>query len=212
MKNTILSALIATLILASACGKSPSADGSSSAPAAEKSALKQAAESIGNETSKAADTVVKEAGKISEVVKNEAQKVIDDATKLFSNAKLADASSLLEKLGTMKLSPDQEGLVQRLKEQIKAAMASAGQAAGQVGEQAKAEAQKLIDQAKKYISESKFADANKILEKLGSFQLSPEHKQIVDQLKQQVDKALAGASKLTGDGAKALGGLLDSKK
>ena len=212
MKTFLVPVLTSIVILASACGKSPSADGGSAAPSAEKSGLQQAAEKVGSETAKAADTVVKETAKVADAVKNEAQKVIDDATKLISTAKFTDASTLLDKLTSMKLSSDQEGMVQRLKDQIKTALASAGQAVGQVSEQAKAEAQKLIDQAKKYISESKFADANKILEKLGSYQLSPEHKQIVDQLKQQVDKALAGVNKITGEGIKSLGGLLDSKK
>ncbi len=150
MKLSLIPFLSLVLVLASACGKSPTATDNGNAPVvdgsapAAKSELKQAAETVKTEASKVADTVVKESTKAVEAVKNEGQK--------------------------------------------------------------------LIDQAKSYVAESKFTDANGVLEKLRNLQLTPEQKQMVDQLKVQVDKAMESVKKLTGEGTKALGGLLDSKK
>ena len=64
----------------------------------------------------------------------------------------------------------------------------------------------VIEKAKTLISETKYEDASKLLQQLAAQTLTPEQQKLVDDLKAQIQKALA--SKATGDASGAVGNLL----
>jgi hypothetical protein len=57
-------------------------------------------------------------------VRSQAQNVIDQASKLVANTKYADAADKLKELGSFKLTPDQQKVVDNLGEQIKKGLAT----------------------------------------------------------------------------------------
>jgi outer membrane PBP1 activator LpoA protein len=67
-------------------------------------------------------------------------------------------------------------------------------------------AQSMIDKAKALIADNKYSEAMDLLKKLSSMQLTPEQKQLVNDLMAQVQKAMAGAA--ASDATKSVGGLL----
>lgn len=72
-----------------------------------------------------------------------------------------------------------------------------------------AKAQELIDSAKSLIGQGKFQDALTKLKEIGGEKLSLNQQTIVDGLKAQIEKALAGTSKTASDAAGAVGNLLN---
>ena len=83
------------------------------------------------------------------------------------------------------------------------------QAAAQV-KAAQQQAQGLIDQSKTYVSEKKYQEALGSLSQLTNLKLTPEQQKLVDDLKAQIQSALAKATAT--DPAAALGGALGGKK
>jgi hypothetical protein len=97
-------------------------------------------------------------------------------------------------------------------QQAATASEAAKKAAAQVSEQvsaATAQAQSLIDQLKKLISENKLTEAGDLLNKLTQIKLTPEQQAIVDNLKQQIQKMAKSA---TEQGSKALDSLVKPQK
>jgi hypothetical protein len=93
---------------------------------------------------------------------------------------------------------------------VDAAKAAAKQVTDQAAAQVKAaeqQAQGLIDRAKAYVSEQKYQEALTSLNQLTSANLTAEQQKLVDDLKAQIQSALA---KATGsNAASALGGALE---
>ena len=96
---------------------------------------------------------------------------------------------------------------------VDAAKSTATEATDQAAAQVKAaeqQAQGLIDRAKALVSEQKYKDALSSLSQLTNIKLTAEQQKSVDDLKAQIQSALAKATAT--DPAAALGGALGGKK
>ena len=106
---------------------------------------KKAGDSVADAVGKTAEAVKTEAGKVVESVKKsaeaapsasvtaQAQELIDKAKTLVSDKKFQEASAALQQLGSLALTPEQQKLVDDLKEQIKKGLAAATDGASAVG-------------------------------------------------------------------------------
>jgi hypothetical protein len=88
--------------------------------------------------------------------------------------------------------------------------ADATQAAKDTAAAATSQAQGLIDKAKAYIADKKYEDALALVKQLGSLKLTPDQQKLVDDLKAEVQKAMAGQA--AKDAGAAVGDVLGGKK
>jgi len=106
-------------------------------------------------------------------------------------------------------APAPETVKQAVESAKPAAETAAAEAAQQVQVQtttSTSQAQEWIDKAKSLIADNKLQEASSILQQLAALKLTPEQQKLVDDLKGQLQKALAG--KATTEGASAVGNLL----
>jgi hypothetical protein len=87
--------------------------------------------------------------------------------------------------------------------------AATNQAAATVAE-SMSQVQTLIDKAKGLVTDQKYKDALTVVQQLSSMKLTPEQRVLVDNLKAQIQTALATASGT--NAASALGNILGGKK
>lgn len=72
---------------------------------------------------------------------------------------------------------------------------------------AQSQAQALIDRVKALVAEKKYTEALSSLKEVSNLQLTPTQQTLVDQLKAQIQKAMA--TQATPDAAKSVGGMLN---
>ena len=124
----------------------------------------------------------------------QAQGLIDQTKALLSEKKYQDALGAVQKLASLKLSPEQQTLVAGLKTEL-------GKMGGSI--------EKGIASLKEVAANKDYAGGMTLAKELASYQLTPDQKKVVDGLKLELQK-LAG-SQATEEGKKALGGVLDPK-
>ena len=97
-----------------------------------------------------------------------------------------------------------------IQKQAEAPKASVQPAVGEAAAGASSQAQSLIDKAKGLIENKQYPEAMNILKELSNTKLTPEQQKLVDDLKVQVEKAMAGAatSEATKSATDAVGGVL----
>jgi hypothetical protein len=106
-----------------------------------------------------------------------------------------------------------EGMASEAAKAADAAQSAAKQVTDQATAQVKAadqQAQGLIDRAKALVTDQKYQEALSTLKQLASVKLTPEQQKLVDDLKAQIQSAMAKAT--APDAASALGGALGGKK
>jgi len=128
MKTTILTIVIAAagLVLAGCCKQEPTSPSESGTKAADSAAtdLSKAVEAAKAAGEKAATDVSKQVQETASAASAKVQELIDKTKKLIADNKYQDASAIIEELTGYKLTPEQQKLVDALKEQIQKALAS----------------------------------------------------------------------------------------
>jgi len=102
----------------------PTAEDAKKAAAPAADALKQTTDSAKAATETAASDATKQAQDTAAATTGKAQEWIDKAQSLIADNKLSEASSALQQLAALKLTPEQQKLVDSLKEQIQKALAA----------------------------------------------------------------------------------------
>jgi len=121
----------------------------------------------------------------------QAQALIEQTKALLSEQKHVEAASGLEKLAGMTLTPEQQEMVAELKVE-----------AGKVGQAIEGD----LGEIKTLVAEKRYQEASAKLTELADVQLTPEQQQLVEELKEEIQKGLS--SEAVESGKKALDGLL----
>lgn len=175
--NRLYSSLsVCACLLALSCSKeepiapqaapAPAKPASDSAAAAAADQAKQAAAAAADQAKQAADQAAADAKQAADKAAADAKQAADKAA--------TDAKQAAEKAVT------------------DAQPAAAATTATQTGDATKQQAQSMIDRAKEYISQKKYQDALASLKQLSNVSLTPEQQKVVDDLKAQVQKLVAG--------------------
>ena len=142
----------------------------------------------------------------------QAQAILDKATQLLAQNKAAEAFNSLTQLSGMALSPEQKGLLTNLQTKASQMIADSAKAniAQTVTNQASAQAQTIIDNAKKLFGESKFAEALIALNTLAQNTLTTNQLKMVEDLKAQINEQVKKAlnKQVNQEATKALNNLL----
>lgn len=112
-------------------------------------------------------------------------------------------------------APKAEGLSSQANKAVDTLKTTAKEVTDQATTQVKAaqdQTQAIIDRAKSFIAEKKYQDALSGLNQLAGAKLTPEQQTMVNDLKAQIQAALAKASGSSADAASAISGALGGKK
>lgn len=132
MNSVYAISLVVSALLVSGCSKQETTPPATQGQSPTESAITDAQKRVGDAAAQAKDAaqktaaeVQKQATEVGAAAQAKAQEVIDQAKKLVSENKFTDALSLLQqKLAGLQLTPEQQKLVDSLKEQIQKAIAS----------------------------------------------------------------------------------------
>ncbi len=124
----------------------------------------------------------------------EAQSLIDQTKSYLSESNYTAAAGNLEKLAGMSLTSEQQEMVAELKVE-----------AGKAGTAVQGE----LSELKALVDEQKYQEASAKLTEFANVPLSSEQQQLLDKLRQEIQKGLAGQA--AESGKKALGNLLKTK-
>jgi colicin import membrane protein len=129
---------------------------------------------------------------------------IDDANKAAADDDAAAKTAEAAKVEATKIAEATKADAAKTAEAAKVEAAKVAEAAKVEAAKAadNAQAQGLIDKAKNYIAEGKFSDASSALQQLTGLSLTDEQVKLVDDLKEQIQKALA--AKAAADAAGSL--------
>jgi hypothetical protein len=162
----------------------------------------------------AAAAVTKTVNEVSAEVTKKVDAALAEAQSFLGQAKFQDALGSLNGLSSLTLSAEQQQTVGAMKAKIETAMKAAGQAvdsaklaAGEVTTQVNA----AVAKAQTLLKEAKFQDALTSLKGLSDLKLSAEQTKLVDDLKAQIQAAMAAAQGAGSDAAKAASDLFKKK-
>jgi hypothetical protein len=162
----------------------------------------------------AAAAVTQKVNEVSAEVAKKVDAALAEAQTFLAQAKFQDAIGSLDGLSTLALSAEQLMTVGAMKSKIETAMKASGQAvdsakaaAGEVAAQVNA----AVAKAQALLKEGKFQDALTSLNGLSDLKLSAEQGKLVNDLKTQIQTAMAAAKGAGSDAAKAAADLFKKK-
>jgi hypothetical protein len=181
--------LVAAVVLGVGCGpkEQEPPDGGSAGSVASTAAPRPGTEAGAAEGQGMADA----ARKAVEEATAQAQALIDQTKGFLSEQNYTEAAKGLEKLAGLSLTPEQEKLVAELKVEV-----------SKVNQVVEGE----LEELKRLVDERKYQEASAKLAGLAEVELTPPQQQLLDKLKAEIQKGLAGQA--VESGKKALGGLL----
>jgi hypothetical protein len=174
----------------------PTPPASTSAPApAAVTAVKQTVDATVAEVKKVADSTEQAVQKAVDETAVKAQALIDGARAMVSEKKYSDALGAMEKLASLKLNPEQQTLVQGLKQEVT-------KLGGDIDHG--------IASLKTVVSQKDYSQGLNLVKQLASYQLTPDQQKVVDGLKAELEKAMG--TKAADEAKKALGNVLGGSK
>jgi Ni,Fe-hydrogenase maturation factor len=166
----------------------------------------------------AVDTMKSTVTNVTSEVSKKVDSAIMEAQNFISQGKLQNALGSLTNLSSMTLTPEQQKTVDGLKAKIDTAMAATGKAvdsakaaAGEASSAVQAKVTEAVNSAQALLKEGKFQDALTSLNGLSDLKLNADQSKLVNDLKAQIQTAMAAAKGAGADAAKAASDLFKKK-